>query len=144
MAERVLHMSDRIARRAAIGITRRRLLRNSGGAALSFALGSAFLSGKMASNARAHGSVRHPCGPSPYCPKGRCYHGNCSNAPGRVYATYHCNPHHNGGCWTEDYRDSGNGLWHCCDCCAVDGGGARCSRCGDSKTRRACICRRRL
>ena len=140
MSEKSMPVTDRLVRRAASAMTRRRLLRNSGAGALSLALGGALVS-RRADPAFARGTASHPCGPSPYCPSGRCYNGQCSNAAGRYYDTYTCNPNNLGGCWTEDYRNVGAGYWKCCDCCAWDGGGATCSGCS---SRRACICRKRI
>jgi hypothetical protein len=138
-----MHPADRLVGRAARALTRRRLLRNAGAGALSFSLGVAFLGERRASPVLAHGSSSHPCGPSPYCPSARCFDGQCSNAAGRVYSTYTCRPRALGGCWPEDYRSVGRGMWRCCDCCALDGGGNRCGSCGDRHTRYACICRKR-
>lgn len=135
---RILTETDEMVRRAALGMTRRRFFRNGSAAALSFAIGTAYLGRRGV--ALAYGSANHPCGPSPYCPRHRCYNGDCSNAAGRKYGHYACNPRQGGQCWTEDYRSQGRGLWQCCDCCAFDGGGKKCSSCGDASHRYACIC----
>jgi hypothetical protein len=132
--------SDRVVREAAGAMSRRRLFRNAGAGALGLAVSASYLGAREARVAVAHGSSSHPCGPSPYCPSARCYNGNCSNAAGRYYSTYTCHPNALGGCWTEDYRSVGKGRWQCCDCCALDGGGAACSGCSP---RRACICRKK-
>jgi hypothetical protein len=135
-----LDVSDRVVTRAARGMNRRRFFRNAGAGALGLTLGSRLVM-RGAEPAIAHGSPSHPCGPSPLCPSGRCFDGNCSNAAGRYYATYTCHPNALGGCWREDYRGTGQGYWQCCDCCALDGSGSACSGCSP---RRACICRKRL
>jgi hypothetical protein len=137
-------ISDRIVRRAALGLTRRRFLRNASAAALAFSVGSALGGLRLAQPARAAGTPRHPCGRSPLCPKGRCYKGACSNAPGQYHGSLKCHARHNGGAWNEDYRASGRGWWHCTDCCATDGGGDRCSGCRDGHVRRSCICRKKI
>ncbi len=143
MDERSYPIADRVVRSAARGVTRRRFMRNAGAGALGLSLAAALGDLKLGRSAYAVGTSRRPCGPSPLCPSKRCYGGQCSNAPGRVYNSYRCRPRRGGGCWTEDYRHVGRGRWRCCDCCAVDGGGARCSSCGDNRRRRACICRKR-
>ena len=129
--------------RTASVITRRRLLRNTGGAAVGVALGSRFLTWGTPP-ARANGTPSSPCGPSPLCPGGNCWNGQCSNCAGRVYNTYTCNPNQPGGCWNENYCGTSQGKWQCCDCCCFNGGGPKCSSCGDSNSRYACICRKSL
>jgi hypothetical protein len=138
-------ISDRLVRRAALGMTRRRLLRNASAAALAFSLGGAFAGIRLAEPARASGTPRHPCGTSPLCPKRRCYRGRCSNAAGQGHGDGKCRPNHGGGYWYEDYRNIGKGRWRCVDCCALDGGGKLCTRCGnDTRRRRRCICRKKV
>ena len=140
-SEDVISWTDRLAVRAAGTVTRRRLLRNTAAVTLGATLGGALVRSPAAS---ARGTSDRPCGPSPLCPSGRCYNGQCSNAAGRYYDTYTCAPNQPGGCWYEDYRYLGKGYWKCCDCCAFDGGGTRCSGCNDGRARYACICRKRI
>ena len=114
----IVEYADGAATRLAGVITRRTLLRRAGGAALGAGLAWGLAGGTQTS--RAMGSPNHPCGPSPYCNSDRCFNGQCSNAAGRHYSTNSCWPNHAGGCWPEDYRSSGKGLWECCDCCSFD------------------------
>jgi len=140
-------IADRIVRRAARGLTRRRFMRNLGAGALGLSLGAALGDLKLAKTAQAHGTWRHPCGPSPICPHNRCYAGHCRNSAGRLYNHFSCVSYRYRDymCWTEDYRNRGRGRWRCCDCCSLSGGHLRCSSCpgGDHMRRRACICRKR-
>jgi hypothetical protein len=139
----LLEYTDTAAGRLATTITRRTMLRRAGAAALGAGLWGLSSATPLA---EAHGSPSHPCGPSPYCLSGRCFDGQCSNAAGRHYSTYSCWPNHLGGCWNEDYRSTGQGLWSCCDCCSFDhlSGANQCSSCGDSNTRWACICHKQI
>jgi hypothetical protein len=144
MTRHVTVLADRLTTAAARGVTRRRLLRNSGAGALGLALGSAMAGTEFAGTALAHGTSSHPCGPSPIasenCP---CYRGNC-NVPcaciKRNYSTYTCNASAS-NCWTEDYRNVGKGRWSCCDVCVVNGSGPRCSGSCGSYGKHAAICR---
>ena len=139
-------LTDRVAAAAAAQVTRRRFLRNTGAAALGLTLGAGLAGSRSAREAFASGTASSPCGPSPiassgYCPGGRC--GPPSACTGRRYDTYTCSG--SSGCWTEDYRSSGRGYWRCCDICANNGSGPRCSgsACG-SFGNRAAICRSRI
>lgn len=135
--------AESAAGRLATLTTRRSFLRRAGatalGASLAYGLGDA-------PAARATGSANHPCGPSPYCNADRCFNGQCSNAAGRHYSTYSCWSNHLGGCWDEDYRSLGKGLWQCCDCCSFDNlsGAHKCSPNCDSTPRWACICHEKI
>ncbi len=133
-------LADRLARRAAVGVTRREALSTAGAGAFGAALGVAYL-GKSPSVADAFGSKEHPCGPSPICPGSCCAgNGHCMSYS-RVYNSSGSCTTTNGQCWTEDYRGSGGGLWQCCDCCCLSGSGQACSSCYNHK---ACICRKQI
>lgn len=134
------HVADEIAVKTGRAVTRRRMLRNSGGAALSAALATAFV-GSGEKPAFAQGTPTSPCGPSPFCPSSVCNDSAGCSCHGRVYNTYSCNAGGGSGCWFEDYRPRGGHLWKCCDCCCQSGGGASCSGSACSGDR-ACICRR--
>ncbi len=142
-AHDVLTLPSATVDRAARGLTRRRLIRRGGGAAIGVALGSRVLMWGTPP-ARANGTPGSPCGPSPLCPGSNCWNGQCSNCAGRVYNTFTCAPGQPGGCWVENYCGTGQGKWQCCDCCCFNGTGSVCSSCGDSHTRKACLCRKQL
>lgn len=148
MAERVMGIADGLALRAARTVTRRRFLRNAGAGALGFALSTTFV-GMRVTDAFAHGTAKHPCGPSPRCKSSQCRSGQCYVATPRsnerrVYNHWTCNanPKRN-NCWSENY---GTGNIHsCCDCCMAGGHGHRChGRACYAPHLRACICRRRI
>jgi|HubBroStandDraft_6_1064221.scaffolds.fasta_scaffold1734240_2 hypothetical protein len=140
-------VADRVALSAARSVTRRRLLRNAGAGALGLTLGAALAGTREARVAFAHGSAGSPCGPSPIAPAGSCPSGNC-NPPaecfGRYYNTFTCDGQFNGGCWSEDYRGTGQGLWNCCDICLNSGSGTACSGSCGTYGHRAAICRTRV
>jgi hypothetical protein len=122
-------------------------MRNAGAAALGVTLGAGLVGSKTAKEAFATGTANSPCGPSPIAASGYCPNGGC-NPPGacsgRIYGTLTC-ANSSGGCWTEDYRSSARGLWSCCDICANNGTGSRCSgsHCG-LYGHYAAICRKKL
>lgn len=137
-------LADDVVRGMAATLTRRRLLRRTGTAALALTMGGAFL-GK-AERAWAIGTCyglgNGPCGPSPLC-SGTCSSdGRCHLCYRRKYATYTCDTTGTvANCWTE-YCNCGTswpGTWSCCDCCCPSGGGSACSGCGSTS---ACICRK--
>lgn len=130
---------DSVATRSAHAVTRRRLLRNSGGMAMGAALTTAYLGQAKPESALAIGTPTSPCGPSPFCPSSVCNDSAGCACYGRVYNTYSCNQGGGSGCWFEDYRPRGGHLWKCCDCCCSGASGSACSGCS---THRACICRR--
>ncbi len=134
--------ADALTGRAAVVVTRRRLLRNAGAATVGVAVGSRIL-GWGTPGARAAGTPSSPCGPSPLCPGSNCFNGQCSNCAGRIYDTFTCNPGNPGGCWIENYCGN-TGKYQCCDCCCFNGGGNKCGTCGDSNSRYACVCRKQL
>lgn len=141
-------LADRVAVASARTVTRRRLLRNAGAAALGASLGLAMAGTEDVGVAFADGSASHPCGPSPIAPSGYCATGtNCgppSACGGRYHDTYTCNGQFAGGCWNEDYRSQGKGLWSCCDVCINSGTGPACSGNCNSYAKRAAICRTRI
>jgi hypothetical protein len=122
-------------------------LRNAGAGALGLAFGAAFAGSLGAESAFGHGTASHPCGPSPLAASGYCNNGNC-NIPSactrRYYNTYTCAPGNASNCWTEDYRSSGKGLWRCCDICANNGTGPRCSGSCGLYGHHAAICRTKI
>jgi hypothetical protein len=143
--------SDRVVASAARGITRRRMLRDAGGAAFGSALAVAYF-GMHADVAQAcKWSV--VCGPSPLCGGFRCGGPNyaawqCNNDRFDTWiqtghGSYDCGGTRRGpnNCWNAPcYRHQ---VWRCCDCC---GNGANncnhpCHRssCGSS-TWGSCIC----
>jgi hypothetical protein len=133
---------DRLVASSARSVTRRRFLRNAGGAALGASLGVAYLS--RSGPALAFGTADNPCGPSPLCVYTKCSGtpSNCNSSPPgncsrRHYndSSYPCTTEYN--CWNEDYRSVGKGWWRCCDCCCDGVGGPNCSGCSGQP----CICR---
>jgi hypothetical protein len=144
MAERLLAGADRLALGAAGVITRRRLFRNAGAGALGLAIVTSF-GGLRPGRALAHGTSSHPCGPSPIASSGYCPGGNCGPPAActrRRYNYYTCSSS-TANCWPEDYRNVGRGRWRCCDICANNGTGTRCSGSCGSYGHRAAICRTR-
>jgi hypothetical protein len=130
-------LSSIVVTRAATAVTRRRLLRNAGGAALSIALGGAFLARPQAAWAYGCYDAAGPCGPSPLCYYTTCSGGQCAgNKTKRSHNLYNCSGS-NANCWSE-YCECGAtwaGRYNCCDCCGPGGGGPNCG-CGTT-----CICR---
>lgn len=136
-------VADRMVAGAAQAITRKRLLRNAGTAALGVALGAGYFG--RADRSWALGAFdcygnHGPCGPSPLCPFGVC------NGAGECGA-YHRRPHNKftcdqsgtvANCWAEHCECGATwaGTYNCCDCCGASGGGSGCG-CGT-----ACICRK--
>lgn len=132
-------VADRVALTLARTITRRRLLRNAGGAALALSLGGAFL-GKPDVARASYGCYdpNGPCGPSPICNGLNCSGGECgSGMTRRTHDNFDCSGASN-NCWSThcECGSTWAGLWSCCDCCASNGGGNHCGSCGY-----ACICR---
>jgi hypothetical protein len=151
---RVMSSADNAVLRLAPGITRRRLLRGAGGAAMGTALGIAFLGSRTSEYAQAVGTSSSPCGPSPLCPFSACCcadAGTCCSYPRQYDRLTDCDPGANQGsvdlgghnCWREDYRYLGRGYWRCCDCCCRHGSGSSCAN-GCNYPYRACICRKRI
>jgi hypothetical protein len=137
---------EAIAASAARGLTRRRLLRNAGGAALGAAVATAYV--ERASEAVAQCSYSDVCGPAPLCGGARCDSWRC--LAGRAdtdWAVYQSGPAPCSGtsgvnnCW-ETGCFNGQ-IWRCCDCCARDAGctaGDTCFSCGAGSWHK-CICR---
>lgn len=135
-----------LAEGAARGLTRRRLLRNAGGAALGGAVAIAYI--ERASDAVAQCAYSDACRPSPLCGGARCDGWRClASRADTSWAVYQGGSAPCSGtsgvnnCW-----ESGcvNGqIWRCCDCCARDAGctaGAACYACGAGAWNK-CICR---
>lgn len=137
----VLQYSDDLVAGAARGLTRRRLFRNSSGAALSAALSVSYLgAGAEVAEACTWSTV---CGPSPICGDPRCNGSHCdtsrSDTQWRKHDQFVCGTSSDVNCW-QTCSSAGN-LWQCCDCAGNDtnGCGELCSGCG-AGTWRACIC----
>jgi len=137
---------EELAASAARGLTRRRLLRSAGGAALGAAVATAYV--ERASDAVAACSYSNVCGPSPLCGGQRCDSWKCeASRADTSWTVYGSGSQPCSGtdgvdnCW-----ESGcyNGqIWRCCDCCARDAEcttGASCYSCG-AGTWNKCICR---
>lgn len=137
---------DRLAASAARGITRRRALRNLGGAALGAAVTTAYL-GTRPDIAEAICEVpRSRCGPaaeSPICGSFRCRSNSWCDAARadtawRKYGQFYC-PGTGPQCWNHCY----NGVvYSCCDCAGRDApcGTSVSGNCGSGSPWRACIC----
>lgn len=141
--------ADRLVTKAAVTITRRRLLRNAGSAALGFTFGAAFFFSHT-QVASAYGSCSTgPCGPSPLC-SGTCNGYLCNSCRRRPWELDYCASPDTPNCWSE-HCDTGNwiGTWNCCDCCCRDEdapGGGLCSNnswCPNATWGpvRKCVCR---
>lgn len=142
MGERVLGVIDGVVTGTARAITRRRLLRNSGGAALGFALATAY------SGSQAFANADEACAPSPMCPGVRCQGWKCDG--GRTDTTWRqhgqakcgtAGAAYNDNCWLAN--DSAGTRFRCCDCCAQDApiGTNHCDECpGDDTRWKKCIC----
>lgn len=134
-------IADRLVHRAAVVLTRRRALRNAGGAALSSTLAAVFLTSR-ASIAEAC-TFSTVCGPSPLCSSSlRCDGYNCkvsSTTKWRKHDQFVCGTASDINCWTA--CSAGGNLWRCCDCAGSNTGGCGevTTGCG-SGTWRACIC----
>jgi hypothetical protein len=133
-----LNRVDQLVLFAARGMTRRRLLRRTGGLALSGALGAVFL-GPAAQNAAA---ASRACGGAVVCASDRCTSlGHCRDntiigvRPGG-YLHGDCFYSSGTQCWTEQF----DCLWVCCDCCVnYNTGFGACTNCGGGYY--ACVCR---
>ena len=150
MTRRLYSMSDRLVARAAHGMTRRRMFRNVGGAALGAAFATAY---GGAGSAFAHAD--HACGPSPMCPDSCCQDSDKQRcAGGRADTTWRP---HNGStcqgfqgqlsdhCWTATTTAHPGATFRCCDCCVRNTAlsGRPCSGCGGGDWQR-CICGKRI
>jgi hypothetical protein len=147
MSRRLLSLSDRLVVRAAHGMTRRRMFRNVGGAALGASFATA-----LGGTGLAYAHPDHACGPSPMCPDARCQDGDKQRcAGGRADTTWR---RYNGTtctgflgslsahCWTAQAHGE---TYRCCDCC-VRGtalSGRPCSGCSGGGWQR-CICGKRI
>jgi hypothetical protein len=115
--------------KSAVGLTRRRLLRSAGTAALGATLATTFTGSR---SARASALASDGCSGSPQCSADRCYSdGGCHDTSESQWREYgyadcqcaSCTTH----CWPVCY----SGAWYrCCDCCMdYDTGGGSCSNC---------------
>jgi hypothetical protein len=122
-----LNRLDAAVARSARGLTRRRLLRNAGGAALGASLAMS-LSGTKESRAAVLDAGG--CSGSPQCSDTRCYaDGGCHNTTQTKWRDYaggsctcaSCSQH----CWPSSYNGRAT---RCCDCCVdYNTGGSTCS-----------------
>jgi hypothetical protein len=139
---RITTVPDRVVRASAGSLTRRRLLRDAGGACFGAALAVGYF-GAHAQVAQAC-DVSTVCGPSPLCGTARCSGYNCdtsrSDTKWQKHGAHVCGTQSDVNCWTSGCS-SGGQIWRCCDCCGTgtNGCGELCSGCG-ANTWRSCIC----
>lgn len=140
MTRRVASMVDGVVADVAHGVSRRRMFRNAGGAALGFALATAY---RGPEHARADADAA--CGPSPMCPGARCNGWNCrddrEDTRWRPHGGAQCHAYQglDWSCW---FGYDGPNRFRCCDCCCkyIVGGG-QCFGCPGHDSRwDKCIC----
>jgi hypothetical protein len=158
VTRRLRNASDRVVLGAASGITRRRLFRTSGRAALVASMSAAFLDKVFIDPSYAvtcfgfdcgtECKTNSLCGPSPGCGSNHCQgNGQCLDeltfgSRHRFYEGGTCeqNLQNKINCWCSC---SSNGtLRRCCDCCQRNSTGVAsyCTSCPNGETWYRCIC----
>lgn len=136
MTLRPPEVADSVVNRAARGLTRRRVFRNLGGAALGASMTAAYIGTRP--EVAAACTYSNVCGPAPKCTEIHCENGGhrCKTSRTDIKwahwgsGSQPCAGQEADSCWN---TCAGGFLYRCCDCCNKNPdctAGATCTGCG--------------